>query len=90
MVSRRLAPFGSTIFSQITARAQATGAVDLGQGYPSWEGPSFVKQAAIEAILHSSNQRANLGRSYINAYNDFFHDSFTDSSCNTVRSGRSR
>ncbi len=56
MVSRRLAPFGSTIFSQITARAQAARAVDLGQGYPSWEGPSFVKQAAIEAILHSSNQ----------------------------------
>jgi aspartate/methionine/tyrosine aminotransferase len=56
MVSRRLAPFGSTIFSQITARAQAAGAVDLGQGYPSWEGPAFVKEAAIESILHASNQ----------------------------------
>lgn len=56
MVSRRLAPFGSTIFSQITARARAAGAVDLGQGYPSWEGPSFVKEAAIESILDASNQ----------------------------------
>lgn len=56
MVSSRLAPFGSTIFSRITARARDRGAVDLGQGYPSWEGPDFVKQAAIDAILDSSNQ----------------------------------
>ncbi len=56
MVSSRLAPFGSTIFSSITARARAAGAVDLGQGYPSWEGPDFVKRAAIEAITGQSNQ----------------------------------
>ncbi len=56
MVSSRLAPFGSTIFSQITARAAAAGAVDLGQGYPSWEGPTFVKQAAATAIANASNQ----------------------------------
>lgn len=56
MVSSRLAPFGSTIFSRITARAAAVGAVDLGQGYPSWEGPEFVKEAAIEAIRSASNQ----------------------------------
>ncbi len=56
MVSSRLAPFGSTIFSRITARAAEAGAVDLGQGYPSWEGPEFVKEAAIEAIRSASNQ----------------------------------
>lgn len=56
MVSSRLAPFGSTIFSEITARARAAGAIDLGQGYPSWEGPDFVKDAAILAIREESNQ----------------------------------
>jgi aspartate/methionine/tyrosine aminotransferase len=56
MVSARLAPFGSTVFSTITARARAAGAVDLGQGYPSWEGPDFIKDAAIDAIRSASNQ----------------------------------
>ncbi len=55
-VASRLAPFGSTVFTEITALARAHGAVDLGQGYPTWEGPDFVKEAAIEAIRHASNQ----------------------------------
>lgn len=55
-VSSRLAPFGSTVFSEISARARRLGAVDLGQGYPSFEGPSFVKEAAVAAIREQSNQ----------------------------------
>ena len=55
-VASRLAPFGSTVFTEITAQARAHGAVDLGQGYPTWEGPDFVKEAAIEAIRNASNQ----------------------------------
>ncbi len=56
MVSERLRPFGSTVFTTITALARRHGAVDLGQGYPSWEGPSFVKEAAVAAIRDESNQ----------------------------------
>lgn len=56
MVSARLAPFESSVFTTITARARATGAIDLGQGYPSWEGPGFAKEEAIRAIQHESNQ----------------------------------
>lgn len=56
MVSPRLAPFGHTVFSEITALAARHGAVDLGQGYPSFEGPAFVKDAAIDAIHRHSNQ----------------------------------
>ncbi len=56
VVASRLAPFGSTVFTEITAQARAHGAVDLGQGYPTWEGPDFVKEAAIEAIRKASNQ----------------------------------
>lgn len=55
-VASRLAPFGNTVFTEITARARSHGAVDLGQGYPTWEGPDFVKEAAIDAIRHASNQ----------------------------------
>lgn len=44
------------MFTTITALARRHGAVDLGQGYPSWEGPSFVKEAAVAAIRDESNQ----------------------------------
>lgn len=56
MVSKRLAPFRVSIFSEITAAAHEAKAVDLGQGYPSWEGPEFVKDEAIRALADESNQ----------------------------------
>ena len=56
MVSKRLEPFRVTVFADITARALATGAIDLGQGYPSWEGPAFAKDEAARAVAEESNQ----------------------------------
>ncbi|MPZ54542.1 MAG: aminotransferase class I/II-fold pyridoxal phosphate-dependent enzyme [Acidimicrobiia bacterium] len=55
-VSSRFASFGSSVFTEITAAARRAGAVDLGQGYPTWEGPDLVKQAAVDAIWEQSNQ----------------------------------
>ncbi len=57
-VARRLAPFGSTIFAEITRLAVAHEAINLGQGFPNFDGPDFVKEAAIEAIRGSGNQYA--------------------------------
>jgi aspartate/methionine/tyrosine aminotransferase len=56
--STRLAPFGSTIFSDITRRAVETGAINLGQGFPNFDGPEFVKEAAIDAIRAGHGQYA--------------------------------
>jgi L-glutamine---4-(methylsulfanyl)-2-oxobutanoate aminotransferase len=56
VVSHRLQPFRVSIFSEITAAAQEAEAIDLGQGYPSWEGPAFAKDEAIRAIAEESNQ----------------------------------
>ena len=56
--SARLAPFGSTIFSDITRRAVETGAINLGQGFPNFDGPEFVKEAAISAIRAGHGQYA--------------------------------
>lgn len=56
MVSDRFKPFGATVFTTITALAREHDAVDLGQGYPSWEGPDFVKKAAADALRDQSNQ----------------------------------
>jgi N-succinyldiaminopimelate aminotransferase len=47
----RLDGLGTTIFSEMSALAVATGAVNLGQGFPDTDGPATVAQAAAHAIL---------------------------------------
>ena len=55
-ISRRLEPFGVTIFSEITALAVAHDAINLGQGFPSWDGPDFIKEAAVASMQGGHDQ----------------------------------
>ncbi|RMD66145.1 MAG: aminotransferase class I/II-fold pyridoxal phosphate-dependent enzyme, partial [Planctomycetota bacterium] len=55
-VAQRLAPFGTTVFARISAQAAARGAVNLGQGFPDFDGPDFVKEAAKRAVDEGCNQ----------------------------------
>ena len=59
-INRALEPFGTTIFTEITRLAQQHGAVNLGQGFPNFAGPAFLKEAAIRAILDDRNQYARM------------------------------
>lgn len=59
-LSRRLTGFGTTIFTEITRLATLHNAVNLGQGFPDFDGPDFVKQAAIAAIREGKNQYARM------------------------------
>jgi N-succinyldiaminopimelate aminotransferase len=59
-LAAKLAPFGTTIFTEITRRAVERGAVNLGQGFPDFDGPEFVKQAAIDAIRAGHGQYARM------------------------------
>ncbi len=59
-VAERLASFGPTIFTEISRRAAQAGAVNLGQGFPNFDGPEFVKEAAIEAIRAGHGQYARM------------------------------
>ncbi|MDA8312025.1 MAG: pyridoxal phosphate-dependent aminotransferase [Actinomycetota bacterium] len=52
----RLAPFATTIFSEMTALAVATGSINLGQGFPDTDGPAEIAEAAISAIRVGENQ----------------------------------
>jgi N-succinyldiaminopimelate aminotransferase len=52
----KLKGFGTTIFAEMTALAAATGAVNLGQGFPDTDGPPEVLDAAVEAIRSGANQ----------------------------------
>jgi N-succinyldiaminopimelate aminotransferase len=50
LLNRRLQGLGTSIFAEMSARALATGAVNLGQGFPDVDGPATVSEAAVTAI----------------------------------------
>ena len=54
----RIAGFGTSIFTEITALAVKHEAVNLGQGFPDFAAPDFVKQAAARHIRDDRNQYA--------------------------------
>ena len=52
----RMAPFGTTIFAEMSALALETGAINLGQGFPDTDGPRELLDAAVAAIEGGRNQ----------------------------------
>ncbi|KAJ8773363.1 hypothetical protein K2173_028540 [Erythroxylum novogranatense] len=57
-IAKRLEKFKTTIFTQMSSLAIKHGAINLGQGFPNFDGPDFVKEAAIQAIRDGKNQYA--------------------------------
>ena len=47
---------GTTVFAEMSALAAATGAINLGQGFPDTDGPAAVLDAARAAIAGGVNQ----------------------------------
>jgi len=54
----RVAGFGTSVFTEMSRLAAEHGAVNLGQGFPDFAGPDFVKEAAVRAIRADLNQYA--------------------------------
>lgn len=54
----RLAPFGTSVFAEMTALAIEHDAINLGQGFPDFDGPAFVLDAAVAAMRDGHNQYA--------------------------------
>jgi N-succinyldiaminopimelate aminotransferase len=52
----RLQGFGVTIFAEMSALAERTGSINLGQGFPDSDGPSVMSEAAVAAIRGGKNQ----------------------------------
>lgn len=57
-LAARLRSVPPTIFSQMSALAVRTGAVNLGQGFPDSDGPPDVIAAAVAALKGGANQYA--------------------------------
>lgn len=49
-MSNRVAPFGTTIFSEINQLAAQHNAINLGQGKPDFDGPTDVITSAVNAL----------------------------------------
>lgn len=58
MITERLKPFGTTVFAEMTALAQRHQAINLAQGFPDFEGPGEVVEAAVDALRSGENQYA--------------------------------
>ena len=54
----RLRGIPGTIFSEMSALAVRTGALNLGQGFPDRDGPASVVEAAVAALREGRNQYA--------------------------------
>ncbi|HJO79098.1 MAG TPA: pyridoxal phosphate-dependent aminotransferase [Acidimicrobiales bacterium] len=52
----RMREFGITVFAEMSALADRTGAINLGQGFPDSDGPHEVLEAAVAAIRAGHNQ----------------------------------
>jgi len=52
----RMAGFGTTIFAEMSALAERTGAINLGQGFPDTDGPPEIVEAAVAAMRSGHNQ----------------------------------
>jgi N-succinyldiaminopimelate aminotransferase len=60
VIASRLAGFGTTIFTEMSALAERTGAINLGQGFPDEDGPREMLEAAAAALRAGHNQYAPL------------------------------
>jgi len=55
-LAHRLQGFGASIFAEMTALAVSTGAINLGQGFPDYDGPRDVLDEAIRNVAEGNNQ----------------------------------
>ena len=57
-LTSKLPQVGTTIFTEMTQLALQHGAVNLGQGFPDFEGPEALRAALTEAMASGANQYA--------------------------------
>ncbi len=57
-LAHRVGNLGTTIFAEMTSLANEHGAVNLGQGFPDFAAPDFIKEAARQSIAAEINQYA--------------------------------
>ncbi|WP_394847075.1 aminotransferase class I/II-fold pyridoxal phosphate-dependent enzyme [Pendulispora brunnea] len=57
-IAARIRDFPTTVFTEFSALAQKHQAVNLGQGFPDFDGPEEIREAAVRAVRGGVNQYA--------------------------------
>lgn len=89
----RLSDFKDSIFGVISKLAREHNAVNLGQGFPDFDGPEFLKKIAFEKMSEGHNQYApfpgtpNLRNEIANYYQKFYSLKFDSEKEITVTVG---
>ncbi len=92
-LTSRLQGFGTTIFTEMTRLAVEHDAINLGQGFPDFEGPKEIRDAAVEAIQAGRNQysrsfgQPELNRAIAEHHQRFYGLSYDPDSEITVYTG---
>lgn len=58
MIQTKLPKVGTTIFTQMSQLAVETGAINLSQGFPDFDGPQALREAVGRHVLNGHNQYA--------------------------------
>ena len=58
MPNRALEPFRTSVFTTFSRLARDAGAINLGQGFPDFDGPAWIQDAARDAMRRGLNQYA--------------------------------
>lgn len=58
VITDKLKPFGTTVFSEMTRLAVEHDAINLSQGFPDFDGPQALLDLAVDAIRSGANQYA--------------------------------
>jgi aspartate/methionine/tyrosine aminotransferase len=89
----RIADFKDSIFGVISRLAREHGAVNLGQGFPDFDGPDWLKEIAYKKMLDGHNQYApfhgtpNLRQEISNYYKHFYQLNYDPENHVTVTVG---
>ena len=89
----RLADFKDSIFGVVSKLAREHNAVNLGQGFPDFDGPEWLKDIAYKKMQEGHNQYApfpgtpNLRQEISNYYNNYYELKYNPDSQVTVSVG---
>jgi N-succinyldiaminopimelate aminotransferase len=89
----RIADFKDSIFGVISRLAREHGAVNLGQGFPDFDGPEWLKDIAYKKMQEGHNQYApfhgtqNLRQEISSYYNKFYNLNYNPDTEVTVTVG---
>ena len=68
MFTSKLPAVGTTIFTTMSQLAAQTGAINLSQGFPDFDGPEALREALARHVAAGHNQYAPVSYTHLRAH----------------------